>query len=400
MTCDPRARHRDDQRAGGGRRRPPGDRGDGRPPVPAVDAVPRPRRVRRRRARAARARRRRRGHRPPSTSRSRPSASPTSGRARWSGTGRPASRSPRRSAGRTCARSASASWPRPPTTSPWRRTSRPPSSPGCSTTSTGARDRDLCFGTVDTLAGVVAHRRSAATSPTTPTPPSPACSPPTAVGVEPARPRRARASPPRCCPDIVDSCGVIAPASALPGRAADRRAVRRPAELAHRPGLRRRRAGPRSRSAPAGCSTSARAPTAPVVGTPRRPRHVPDRRLVASAASLDVGRRGDHAVGRHERRVAPRRPRPHRHERRQPRRRGGRRRRRRRDLRPGPARPRHAAVGLRRPGHARRHHPGHDEGAPRARRAGGRRPPRRRPRRGRRGRHRAWRSGRCASTAG
>ena len=58
-------------------------------------------------------------------------------------------------------------------------------------------------------------------------------------------------------------------------------------------------------------------------------------------------------------------------------------------VRPGPARARHAGLGLRRPRHAARRHPRDDAGPPRAGRAGGRRPPRRRPRRGRRGRHRA-----------
>ena len=62
---------------------------------------------------------------------------------------------------------------------------------------------------------------------------------------------------------------------------------------------------------------------------------------------------------------------------------------RRRRVRARPARPRHAAVGLRRTRHAARRHPGHDACPRRARRAGGRRPSRRRPRRRGRGRHRA-----------
>ena len=60
----------------------------------------------------------------------------------------------------------------------------------------------------------------------------------------------------------------------------------------------------------------------------------------------------------------------------------------------------HAALGLRRPRHAGRAHPGHDPRPRRARRARGRRPPRRRPRRGGRGRHRPVDRARCGSTAG
>ena len=54
----------------------------------------------------------------------------------------------------------------------------------------------------------------------------------------------------------------VGPATALDGRAADRRARRRPAGVADRPGLRAARRWPRSPSAPAACSTSTSARSA------------------------------------------------------------------------------------------------------------------------------------------
>ena len=67
---------------------------------------------------------------------------------------------------------------------------------------------------------------------------------------------------------------------------------------------------PRSPSAPAACSTSCVGPDAPGVRDPGRRRHLPDRGLAARRRD-HVGPRGDHAVGRHQRRVAARRPRAH-----------------------------------------------------------------------------------------
>ena len=136
------------------------------------------------------------------------------------------------------------------------------------------------------------------TSPTTPTPPSPACSAADGVGVE-----RRRSS------------------TAL-GIPAERAARHR--RLAAASSARRRRCPARRRSPPSSATSrrrsSARAASRPGrakitfgtggmldlcrgagragVGPPRRARHVPDRRLVARRRA-DVGRRGDHAVGRH-----------------------------------------------------------------------------------------------------
>ena len=114
-----------------------------------------------------------------STSRSQLSASPTSGRARSCGTARPASRSARRSAGRTCGRSVECIMAK--------ASHDLTLAPNQSATKLawlldhvdGARDRDLCFGTVDTWVAWTLVRRRSCTSPTTPTPASPACWPPT-----------------------------------------------------------------------------------------------------------------------------------------------------------------------------------------------------------------------------
>ena len=56
--------------------------------------------------------------------------------------------------------------------------------------------------------------------------------------VGPERPRRSSASPSGCCRAIVDSTGVIGAGHRAARRAADRRARRRPAGVARRPGLR------------------------------------------------------------------------------------------------------------------------------------------------------------------
>ena len=222
----------------------------------------------------------------------------------------------------------------------------------------GARDRDLCFGTVDTwlawsLAGGAAarhrphqrrrHRLAGRRR----------------IGVERPTVLDVLGIPDDVLPALVDSSGVIAEARRVARSAADRRAGRRPTELAGRPGLRRRRAGPRSRSAPAGCSTSARAPTRrpsarrgehgtfPIVAWSHRGSLTWGAEAIMLSAGSNVEwLRDDLGL------IAT--------ERRQPRRRRGRRRHRRRHLRAGAARARHAAVGLRRPGHARRHHPRHD----------------------------------------
>ncbi len=112
---------------------------------------------------------------------------------------------------------------------------------------------------------------------------------------------------------------------------------------------------------------------------PQPPRHVPDRGLDHRDGSISWGDRGDHAVGRHQRRVAGRRPRGPGQSSRE--RRGGRplRGHRRRGLRPGPARAGDAPVGLRRPWHPARPDPGHRPARAGPGRARGGRPPRRRP---------------------
>ena len=273
------------------------------------------------------------------------------------------------------------------------RTSRPPSWRGCSPTRPGAarpRPRASAPSTrwlAWSLSGG-ARARHRPLERRRHRPPRPS----TAAAWNDARARGCSASRPRCCRASSTRAASSATATALPGRAADRRARRRPAGLARRPGLRDARAGPRSRSAPAACSTSARGAGAPA--SARRGDHgtFP---IVAWSRGGEVtwGVEAIMLVGRHERRLAARRPRPDRHGGRQPRR--GRRRcddDRRRRLRAGAARARHAALGLRRPRHAARPDPGHDARPRRAGRARGRRPPRRRPRRGGRGRHRAARS--------
>ena len=275
-------------------------------------------------------------------------------------------------------------------------TSRPPRSPGCSTPTTPDRARDLCFGTVDTwiawmLSEGAVHVTDASNAAVT------GLLDPDASGWSTHDAATRSASPCGMLPTIVDSTGELGPATALPGAppiggiAGDQQASlvgqgcvapghgqdhvrhRRDARRVHR----RRRPGVGQRAGPAG--------TFPIVAWRRD-------------GEIDLGRRGDHAVGRHERRVAARRPRHHRRRRGQPRRRGAVRRHRRRRLRAGAARPRHAGLGLRRPRHAARPHPRQRPPAGRAGRARRRRPPRRRPGRRGRGRRRAHRR-RCASTA-
>ena len=106
------------------------------------------------------------------------------------------------------------------------------------------------------------------------------------------------------------------------------------------------------------------------------------------------------AVGGHQRRVAARRPRHHRQRAGEPRGRGSLRHRRRRRLRPRPPRARRATVGLRRTRHPAGPHPRQRASADRAGRARGRGPARRRPRRVGGDRHRACGSRRCGSTGG
>ena len=202
--------------------------------------------------------------------------------------------------------------------------------------------------------------------------------------------------PPAVLPAIVDSTGVVGEATRARRRAADRRHRRRPAGVARRPGLRARRAWPRSPSAPAACSTSASAPTGPP--SPRRgraagrsrswPGGAPARRPGASrrsccrpaptssgcattSASSPPPAESDDVAARVRRH-------------------------RRRGVRARPARPGHAPLGLRRPRHAARPHPGHRPGRGGAGRARGRRPAGRRPGRGGRGRHRRCRIDRAA----
>ena len=316
-----------------------------------------PRRVRRRRAGRRRARRGP-ARRWPTAARSTRSASPTSGRRRSCGTAPPASRSGPASAGRTCARSATASCCRPRACAS-RPTCRPRRSATCSTPHDPDRSRDLCFGTVDTwivwqlTEGAAARHRPA------PTPRSPGLVTRRRHGV--GRRGARRAAHPRV--DAADDRRLDRRrrrGHRARRRAADRRHRRRPAGVAHRPGLRPTRAWPRSPSAPAGMLDVVRRPRAPVVRHAGRRRHLPDRRLAPAAARptwgleaimLSAGTnvewlRDDLGIIADRGRVARRRRAVRRH--------------RRRRLRAGPARPRHAALGLRRPRHAARPHPGHE----------------------------------------
>ena len=177
-------------------------------------------------------------------------------------------------------------------------------------------------------------------------------------------------------PSIVDSSGLIGDRIGAARRAADRGDGRRPAGVVGRPGLCPARPGEdhvRHRRDARRVHRQRRAG----LGEPHRQRHVPDRRVVTRRRA-HVGRRGGHADRRDVHRVASRRSRPDRHECREPRRRGRLRDVRRRGVRARPARPRHAAVGLRRPRDVARPDPRHRPGTRRAGRARGRRPPWRR----------------------
>ena len=127
-------------------------------------------------------------------------------------------------------------------------------------------------------------------------------------------------------------------------------------------------------------------------------------RHLSPAALVDrrpphLGRRGDHALGGDERRVALRRPRPDLRSGGEPRRRQPMRRHRWRGLRPGTDGPGHPPMGLRRPRHAARPHQGLRARARRARRARRYRPSRGRPARCGAAPTPASTSTRCGSTA-
>ena len=228
-------------------------------------------------------------------------------------------------------------------------------------------------------------------------------------GHRPARPRstcsgrttcsRPCAIPRSMLPTLVDSSGAHRRGLRARRGTADRRARRRPAGLAHRAGLRAPRPHQdhlRHRRDARHLHRVGRAGERPA----QPPRHVPHRGLVHRGRA-DLGRRGDHAVGRHQRRVAGRRPR-------HPGDAGG-------EPRAWPARAPTPvasstcppllglgtpAVGLRRPRHPARPHPRDRPARAGASGAGGRRPAGRRPGRGGRGRHRAGASRCCGSTAG
>ena len=153
--------------------------------------------------------------------------------------------------------------------------------------------------------------RRACTSPTRRTPRSPGCS---ARAITPdwePKTLDQLGIPERLMPAIVDSAGVVGAGDRAPRRAADR---------GPRSATSRRRssgraactaATPRSRSAPAACSTSCSATTPPAFAERGKHGTFP---IVAWRARrpAHVGHRGDHARGGHERAVAARRPRAHR----------------------------------------------------------------------------------------
>ena len=328
------------------------------PSVPAVDAVPRPRRVRRRRAGAARARRRRRGHRRRQVSRSRGRHHQPAGEHDRLGprdrrADRPGPRLAGPAHGRRVHHRQGRARPRA-GAEPVGHQARLAARPRRGRT----RPRPLLRHRRH-LAGVVAVRRCSCTSPTTPTPPSPACSRPTGRRGT-SRVLGASASRRSCCQISSTPVGVIGAATALPGAppiaalVGDQQA-RWSARAASRPD------GPRSRSAPAACSTCAAGPRRrrrPAAASTARSRSSPGH----ASGALTWGVEAIMLSAGYQHRVAARRPRPHRHQRREPRRRGVGRRQRRRGLRAGAARARHAAVGLRRPRHAARHHPRHRPG--------------------------------------
>ena len=308
--------------------------------------------------------------------RSTPSASPTSGPRPSCGTGRPASRSARRSAGRTCARSARASCCQADGLSLAPNQSATKVACLLDTARPRPRRATCASARVDTwIAWTSSERRAPRHRPHQRRRHRPA-RPSTARLGRPTCSRRSRI-PRRCCRRIVDSTRRGRPrpprspgAPPIAGIAGDQQASLI-GQGCVRPGLakitfgtggmldlvpRRRRARLRRAGAPAARSRSSPG---------------------ARDGDAHLGRRGDHAVGRHQRRVAARRPRHHRRPRAETHDVAGRSAsHRRRRVRARPARPRHAAVGLRRARHAARHHPGHRPAADRAGRARRRRPAR------------------------
>ena len=277
------------------------------------------------------------------------------------------------------------------------RTSRPPRPRGCSTTADPDRTRDLCFGTVDTwlawhLSGGDVH----VTDPTNAAVTGLLDGRRHRLGRQGAR--RAAHPAPRRCPRSSTRAGSSARRRALAGRAADRRARRRPAGVARRPGLRRAGlakitfgtggmldvcVGPERADRPTARAPTARSRSSPGAGAATTTWGV---EAIMLAAGTNVEWLRDDLGLIDTRRESTTSP---------PRCDDDRRRR----VRARAARPRHAPVGLRRPGHAARHHPRHGRG----RRSCGpcsraspsaaptwSRPPRPTP---------GWRSTGCASTA-
>ena len=293
---------------------------------------------------APRARRRRRGRSPRPASRSRPSASPTSGRARSCGTAPPASRSgpalgwqDLRTVGECIAAKAEHDLALAPNQSATKLAWLLANIAGRRATATSASARS-------TRGWRGRCPAAPSTSPTTPTPPSPACWPSTGRRGT-TRARRRSASPRRCCRRSSTRPASSATATALPGAppiaalVGDQQASlvgqgcvdAGPGQdhVRHRRHARRvpghRRARPSARRGEHG--------TYPIVAWSRRRR-------------AHVGRRGDHAGGRHATSSgcattsasSPPAPRATTSPRRV-------RRRRRRRVRAGAARPRHAARG-------------------------------------------------------
>ena len=402
----PRHRRRHQRRAGRGRRRPTAtvDARRTTGAFAAVDAGPGPRRVRRRRDGRRRARRRpgaalgrrrpgRRGrHRQPA------------GVDRSCGTARPASRSARASAGRTCAPSATASCCQAERHPRWRpNESATKLALAARPAPTRDRDRDLCFGTVDTWIAWTLSGGAAARHRRAPTP--------RVTGLRDRR--RRRLGRPTCS----RRCGI--PAPMLPDASSTRsgvvgdghRAARARRRSPASPATSRRRSSARAASRPGRAKITFGTGGMLDVVRRRRPARLrragasggtlPDRRLAPRRrTSRGASRRSCSSAGtnvewlrddlghhRHAGRRATTWP-PRCDDT------GG------VVLRARPARPRHPALGLRRPRHAARPHPrARGRPADRAGRARGRRPPRRRPGRGGRGRQRHRHRRRCASTA-
>ena len=163
------------------------------------------------------------------------------------------------------------------------------------------RDRDLCFGTVDTwVAWVLSNGTRARHRPLQRRGHRAAAAGRDRLvdrGV-----RRARRARWRCCRRSSTRRGVFGEATRAAGRAAARRAGRRPAGQPRRPELRAARPGQdhlRHRRHARHVHRTRRARHR----QPHAPRALPDRRLEPRRRA-HLGRRGDHAVGRHQRRVA------------------------------------------------------------------------------------------------